>query len=298
MSLLDYSKQKRLEMATTHPFIDVAKTGKNHRWRYVIGMLIILLHLPVLFFVFLDYVRQLKLPTEIVNYYANFLYRASALPVLLLVVRYLHQRGALTVLTAAPKFRWDRMLFAFGVVLSLSAVLEGVGYLNDSANYYLSLNWDQFIPALLFGLVFITLQVLAEEALNRGYILQAFSLATKNIPIAAVITILSFAGPHWGNVEGDKAVSMTYFCSLGLLLVVTKLLDKGVEISTGIHTANNIFSMLIVNSPSDSFPAPSVFSTYQLTFDWMSVLTIWATYLILLWILTKKYHWKWRRLMR
>ena len=189
------------------------------------------------------------------------------------------------------------MLFAFAVVIGLSAVFEAISYLTDPANYYLSLNWSQFIPALLFGLVFITLQVLAEEALNRGYLLQAFSLATKNIPLAAVVTILSFAGPHWSNVDGDKAVSMTYFCGLGLLLVLTTLLDNGVEVSTGIHTANNIFSILIVNSPADSFPAPSVFSTHRLTFDWMSVLTIWASYLILLWILTKKFHWRWRQLL-
>ena len=281
-----------------HPFIDIAKTGKNHWWRYVIGLLIILVHLPVLFFVFLDYVRQVDLPADVADYYANFLYRASALPVLLLVVRYIHQRSPLTVLTAATQFRWDRMLFAFGVMLSLSAVFNVISYLTDPADYYLSLNWNQFIPALLFGLVFITLQVLAEEALNRGYILQAFGLATKNIAIAAVVTILSFAGPHWGNIESDKAVSMAYFGSFGLLLVLTTLLDNGVEVSTGIHTANNLFSILVINSPSDSFPAPSVFSAHQFTFDWTSVLTIWGSYLILLWILTRKYHWRWRQLLQ
>jgi membrane protease YdiL (CAAX protease family) len=288
------SNRKRIEMATLHPFIDRAKTGKNQGWRYAIGLFIILLHLPVFFHVFLDYGRLLDLPADMVDYYANFLYRASALPVLLLVVRYLHQRPILTVLTAATKFRWNHMLAAFGVMLGLSAASEGLSYLIEPGNYYLSLNWAQFIPALLFGLIFITLQVLAEEALYRGYLLQAFGLATKNVPIAAVITTLLFAGPHWGKIEGDKVVSMTYFCSLGLLLVLTTLLDNGVEVSTGIHTANNIFSLLIVNSPSDSFPAPSVFSTHQLRFDWLSVLTIWASYLILLWILTKKYRWNWR----
>ncbi|SOD92203.1 CPBP family glutamic-type intramembrane protease [Spirosoma fluviale] len=280
-----------------HPFIAIAKTGKNHWWRYVIGLFGIFLHLPVLFYLFLNYLRQLDLPAEVVNYYANFLYRASALPVLLLVIRYLHQRPPLTVLTAATRFRWDRMLFAFGVVLGLSAIVEAISYLTDPANYYLSLTWRQFIPALLFGVVFITGQVLAEEALNRGYILQAFGVATKNVPITALITILSFAGPHWSNIDGDKTVSMTYFCSFGLLLVVTTLLDNGVEVSTGIHTANNVFSMLIVNAPSDSFPAPSVFSTRQLTFDWLSVLTIWASYLILLAILTRKYRWRWRQVL-
>lgn len=280
-----------------HAFIDIARTGKNHWWRYVIGLFIILLHLPILFHLFLSYVRQSDLPADVVNYYANFLYRASALPVLFFVVRYIHQRSPLTVLTAALRFRWDRMLFAFAVMLCLSAVFEGIIYLTEPANYYLSLNRSKFLPALLFGLVFITLQVLAEEALNRGYILQAFGLATRNVPIAALITILSFAGPHWGNVDGDKAVSMTYFCSFGLLLVVTTLLDKGVEVSTGIHTANNVFSILIVNYPSDSFPAPSVFSTHQLTFNWMSVLTIWTSYFFLLWILTRKYHWRWRQLL-
>lgn len=245
-------------MTTMHPFIDKAKTGKNHWWRYGIGLLISLLHLPVLFHLFLSHLRRVALPADIVDYYANFLYRASALPVLLLVVRSIHQRPILTVLTASPRFRWKRMLFAFGVMLGLCTAFEGLNYLIDPANYYLSLKWIQFIPALLFGLVFITLQVLAEEALYRGYILQAFGLATKNIPIAAAITILLFTGPHWGKIEGDEAVSMTYFCSFGLLLIVTTLLDNGVEVSTGIHTANNIFSMLIVNSPSDSFPAPSV----------------------------------------
>ena len=44
-------------MTTMHPFIDIAKIGKNHWWRYVIGLFILLLHLPVLFFVFLDYGR-------------------------------------------------------------------------------------------------------------------------------------------------------------------------------------------------------------------------------------------------
>ncbi len=280
------------------PFIDIAQTGKNSWWRYAIGLFIILLHLPVLFHVFLNDMRQSDVPPDIVNYYADFLYRASALPVLLLVVRYLHQRPLLTVLTAAHRFRWNRMVFALAVVLGLSTVFGASDYLTNPANYYLSLHWAQFLPALLFGLVFITLQVLAEEALNRGYILQAFGLATKNKLIAAVITILSFAGPHWGNIEGDKAVSMTYFGSLGLLLVVTTLLDNGIEVSTGIHTANNLFSILLVNSPSDSFPAPSVFSAHRLDFDWLSVLTIWAFYGILLWILTRKYHWNWRQLLR
>lgn len=283
---------------TTNPFIDIAKIGKNHWWRYGLGILIVGLHLPVLFFVFLNYADQLKLPPDGVNYYANFLYRASALPVLLLVVLYLHQRPGLTVLTVRPTFRWNRMLFAFGVMLILCALPEVLIYLGEPADYYISLDWGRFVPALLFGLVFITLQALSEEALYRGYLLQASGLATRNLPATVFITILFFAAPHWNNVDGDKAVSMSFFVGFGLLLALTTLLDNGVEISVGIHTANNVFGTLIVNHPDDGFPSPSIIGSHHLTFNWTLVVATWVSYLILLWILTRKYRWNWQRLLK
>ena len=112
----------------------------------------------------------------------------GALAGLFLGLRWLHARGARTLLTAAPRFRWAQLALGFGLS---AAMVGGASWLLDPASVKPLSSVDP--RALAFGalalLVGFSIQSSAEEILFRGYILQGksglfssfFQLIAQNI---------------------------------------------------------------------------------------------------------------------
>ena len=120
------------------------------------------------------------------------------------------------------------------------------------------------------------LQTGFEEVFFRAYLMQAVGLTVRNAWLPLVFTSVTFGLMHLANPEVEKLgyMLLIYYIGTGFFLGITTLMDDGIELALGFHTANNLFTALLVTSG----------------------LTLWVSLLIcfplMLYIYAKKYHWK------
>lgn len=126
-------------------------------------------------------------------------------------------------------------------------------------------------------LVLTPLQCISEEIFFRTYLMRLIYARTqKTIAIIFTITVI-FALMHLPNIllvpEGNNLVS--FFISLVSYLTISYLLtyltyvSQGLELSIGIHIANNIIGFIVINS-MESFTGfiPSIFDVKSTNIYW------------------------------
>ena len=176
----------------------------------------------------------------------------GALAGLFLGVRWLHARGARTLLTAAPRFRWAQLALGFGLS---AAMVGGASWLLDPASVKPLSSVDP--RALAFGalalLVGFSIQSSAEEILFRGYILQVARRGLRSRWAAALLSIALFTLVHVGY--GIEAAIFSLTSAVGITICV--LLLDGLEFAIGAHIANNFIVALLFEELSNA-NAPSV----------------------------------------
>lgn len=255
------------------PYIQIAQGGKNKWWLYVVGVLSTLIYMPVLFFKYMHWVRAQDFSVATI-YYFNFAYRAGFIAVMLLIIRYLHHKRVKTVFTAYSRFDFKKAIVAFLVYFVVSAAFVLVDYFKTPEDFVWAYT-PGFWPALLFGFVFITLQVVAEELFYRGYVFQFTGLGTGNKWMAIGVSTLFFVTAHLGNLkDASPALIVANFTIMGVAWSLPILFSNGLEISISFHLANNIFAIHILNSPNDAFPAPSLWVTPASPMETSSVVSL------------------------
>jgi uncharacterized protein len=199
---------------------------------------------------------------------------AISILALWLVIKVVHGRKLLTLITPRAKFDWKRMLTGFGVYTGVLVTLSLVSYgLSVVLGQPLGLRWNsQSWPSyLLFVLAIVPLlfvQVVFEEAFFRGYIFQAAyrastwiqskikpkiaPLTLPSIIIAGAVTTLGFGLAHAANgpFEAGIYVALPYFAT-AIFLQYLAYRDQRLELSIGLHLANNIFAFLLVGNLLD-----------------------------------------------
>ncbi|WP_296859175.1 CPBP family intramembrane glutamic endopeptidase [uncultured Methanobrevibacter sp.] len=97
------------------------------------------------------------------------------------------------------------------------------------------------IITFLLVLILTPIQCFAEELLCRGFIMQTFG-SWFRIPIVAILlqTIL-FAAGHTYNMTGLLSVFIT-----GLVYGIITWYSKGLEVSSALHSINNLFVFTII----------------------------------------------------
>ena len=101
------------------------------------------------------------------------------------------------------------------------------------------------------------MQTFAEEFVFRGYATQALLLATRRVPLAALLSGLLFGAMHIPN-GAPQAVGATIF---GVVLSLIAIRTGGIAFTSGLHLANNLFGAVVVASSNDAFHgAPALFS--------------------------------------
>jgi len=175
-------------MEMSNPFLDLADTGKNAWWRYVLGVLLVLMMWMIGTVIIITPVTL-----QIVNEASPFglaLALVTFAPMLLgpmLVTRWLHGRPVATLVGPERRLNWRRI----GVGALLWLVLVGLATLVDAllrpGQYMLNPAFLQNLPLLLVGLFLIPLQTSAEEVFFRGYLLQATGRLTRNVWMLSVI---------------------------------------------------------------------------------------------------------------
>ena len=221
---------------------------------------------------------------------------AAGLGGLLLIVKFLHNLSIKQLTTIRPKIDWKRVGFIFvlwGVISSGFILME---YWMTPENYVWNFEPIRFIILFLIAIIMIPLQTSFEEYLFRGYLMQGMGVIFKNKWLPLLITSAVFGLLHIANPEVEKLgyTILVFYIGTGLFLGIITLMDDGLELALGFHSANNLFTALLVTADWTAFQTYSVLKDVSEP-DKMGVFEIFVpvfvVFPILLLILSKKYGW-------
>lgn len=179
---------------------------------------------------------------------------------ILFVVRFLHKRPLLSLITASNSLNFSSILCGFSGCLFALMACHLVGALLFPASYRVSFSPSTFLQFLPLVVIFTPVQTLAEEVFFRGYLLQATSSLVKNSLCLALLNGCFFAAAHLGNPGAQEIpLIMLYYVIFGFLLALVTMRTNSLETAFGAHLANNVFCWTIVNYVEFAMPTSSFF---------------------------------------
>ena len=268
----------------TSQYLSLAQQGKNVWWRYVISIFLILFFyqiigaIPILILsaaLTLDKNPATQLNPEtlqfegvepLLSYLVLNFASLSLLAGLYISVRFLHQRRMITLVTPNQQVRWKRIFQGFGLYFVLTFVISFVGIVLSPSEYRLTFKPSQFLVFLPIALVITPIQTSAEELFFRGYLMQGIGLKTRSLLITILGSSLLFMFPHLLNPEVKLNVFLmvSYYLLFGIFLAVITVKDNSLELAMGVHAANNLFAVLILNYSNSALPSPSIVTQSRL----------------------------------
>lgn len=293
-------------------FFQKAHQGKNAWWRWVlviVGTLAIWFvgHTPLIVFMeterqrlglgeqaFLDGTFPANVDQNLYLFLALIPFALGFLA-LWLLVRGLHRKPLLAVMTGRPRFDWRRACVAFAVWFAVSMV--GIFVIMPASAYTYQFDPARFLPLLLIALLLLPLQTTFEEVFFRGYLMQGLYLLSRSRIVALAIVTTIFVLIHLANPEfnRDYVIGAALYITISVLLGLTAVLDDGLEVPSGLHAANNFVLVAIISSPDGSFATPSLYSAelslLMVHSPWLDIALAVAVFLILAFI----YGWRFGR---
>jgi len=268
----------------TSQYLSLAQQGKNVWWRYVISIFLILFlyqiigAVPLLILsaaLTLDKNPATQLNSEtlqfegvepLLSYLVINFASICLLAGLYISVRFLHQRRMITLVTPNQQVRWKRIFQGFGLYFVLTFVISFVGIVLSPSEYRLTFKPSQFLVFLPIALVITPIQTSAEELFFRGYLLQGISLKARSLLIPILGSSLLFMLPHLLNpeVKSNWFLMALLYLLLGIFLAVITVKDNSLELAMGVHAANNLFVVLILNYSNSALPSPSIVTASRL----------------------------------
>ncbi|MFD6285637.1 CPBP family intramembrane glutamic endopeptidase [Streptomyces sp. NPDC060205] len=235
-------------------------TGRHRWWRPLIGTVTVV-GLWLLLFMVVDVVAYgvgsaRGYPEDsdeaidfgsTLNTALDLTYLALAIPVVLLVVRWVGRRPAGTVSSVEGRLRGRRL--GQYVLVALPLVAAGMGAMllvpageetaGTSGEVWVGL--DRYLPALAMLVVLVPLQAAAEEYAFRGWLLQAVGGLFRSPWIAVLPQAVLFAAAHgWGTPAGFADL-VVFGVLAGWLTVRT----GGLEAAVALHAVNNLMSFAL-----------------------------------------------------
>jgi len=213
---------------------------------------------------------------------------------LYIAVLKIHRMPFLKVLTVRPKLDFKRVLFAFTLWFLISYLMIMVDYYLNPDHYVLNFKLLPFTILVLVSFLFMPLQTSFEEVFFRGYLMQGFGVVTKFRVVALIITSVGFGLLHASNPEVAKLGNMLliYYVATGFLFGIITLMDEGLELTLGLHAANNIAAAIFVTTNWTVFQTDALFvDISEPEINWLLFVPLIIVYPILILILSKKYSW-------
>ncbi|WP_417887183.1 CPBP family intramembrane glutamic endopeptidase [Zunongwangia sp.] len=296
-------------------YIEQAFKGRFQIWRYILGTIIIVLgmfvgQLPLVGAImakygvygmqqFSDEASLMKALDSNLTFFLILLSFAVALLVLLFVVKVLHKQTITSLTTSRKKIDWRRFWFSFSVIAVLNIVMVLVDcFIINPENYEFHFQLKPFLILTVIAIVMIPLQTSFEEYLFRGYLMQGIGANMRYKWVPLVITSVVFGGLHYSNPEVSQMgdLVMVTYIGTGFMLGIMTLMDEGLELSLGFHSANNLVASLLVTADWTAFNTESIFKDVSKPVAgwdvWIGVLVIYPLILI---IYAKRYQWNnWR----
>ena len=217
---------------------------------------------------------------------------------LFFLVYFLHNRSILSLTTTRAKVDIKRILFSFSLIVALSLICFYISYYYDGANIVWNFHPIKFTILFIISILLFPFQIGFEEYLFRGYLMQQIGIIAKNRWLPLIITSVFFGLFHSANPEvAEMGFNvMIFYIGTGLLLGIMTLMDEGIELALGFHLGNNLIAALLVTSDFSALQTDAVYKYTQIQNSsdilWEMIVSIAITYPILLFLLSKKYHWK------
>jgi membrane protease YdiL (CAAX protease family) len=188
--------------------------------------------------------------------------------------KFIHKRSIQRMFSLG-KFNYKALYFgliAWAILIAFSSFVDVFVFHENYVYNWDIIKWLIFLPIVL---VLTPLQCISEEIFFRTYLMRLIYTRTqKTISVIFTITII-FALLHLPNIAfiGNNLVS--YFISLVSYLAISYLLtylayvSQGLELSIGIHIANNIIYFIVINS-LESYTGfiPSIFDVKSTNIYW------------------------------
>jgi len=292
-------------------FFTVAAKGRNEFWRYLISIILIIAvsfigQIPlVLFLVFrmTDFYDLEKFQEELdfseIGIDPNIGLLFMLIPFILcflsmiFIVKVIHLRPLLSVLTGHGRFNWSKLFFALAAMFLLLVITELALYIVNPDNYELNFNLRLFIPLVIISIFLLPLQTSFEEIFMRGYLMQGIGLIARYKWIPLVITSVVFGLMHLMNPEIKEFgiwLTIPYYMGFGLLMGIITIMDDGIEIPLGIHAIVNIYGSILVTFHGSTMQTPALFRMKVYDPVLMSILFVFISIAFLI-IIAKKYKW-------
>jgi uncharacterized protein len=223
-----------------------------------------------------------------------------SLIVLFLLFKPFHGRNYKTLISGILKIRWSRFFLSAAIWVSIFGVYLFIDYSIHPVNYSLNFHSGPFIILCLISLTMIPFQASYEEFLFRAYIAQGIAVWTKSRVMVILIPAVLFGLMHSLNPEVDAYgfwMVMPQYILFGIIFGLLTVMDDGIELAMGAHSANNIFMSIFVTSKSSVLQTPALLvqNTIEPAQD-MLILVVAGFVLVA--VLSYIYKWDYRLLLK
>jgi len=267
-------------------FLTAPFKGKNSFWRYFTGsvtpfIVSNLIGAIPLALIMIAYANGSALPErggmpdfEAMGINLNLGFFLTVLPFILafftlvLLIKPLNERSPLTLINGGRGVRWGRILFSALVWTAVSALWLFYSMRADPGSYKLNNVSTSLITLAILSLTLIPFQAGFEEILFRGYLMQGFAFLSRNRWLPIVATSVLFGLMHSLNPEVKEygfLIMMPQYIFFGLVFAILTMMDDGVELAIGAHTANNAFLSVFITNKDSALQTPSMYE--QLKYD-------------------------------
>jgi hypothetical protein len=199
-------------------------------------------------------------PGRFLLMHLNFLSMALGLAA---VVRYVHSSSMTEFIREGENIRYGRILLGFASYLPFLVIGTLFSHVFSTARIAYAFNPTAFFSLLPVVLIFTPLQSTVEELVFRAYIGRGLRMNRMPVFGISIISGFLFLLLHLTNPEvsayGSQPFLYIYYFLFGAAMMALGLSDGGFELPIGIHCANNLFTVLIVNYPSTAIPSAPIF---------------------------------------
>lgn len=292
-------------------YIEQAYKGLSDSWRYIIGILGVLIvwqliaAIPLLAALALtdggmsamisgDIGEMSEVLGSNTFLFYMLLTFAIALLAIFVFAKFLHKQTLTALTTSRNKIDWKRIIFSFLLWALISVIFIFLDIYLSPEDYEFNFNLVPFLTLAIVAILMIPLQTSMEEYFMRGYMMQGLGVMTKNRWFPLVFTSLLFGLLHIFNPEVEKLGYgiLIFYIGTGFFLGIITLMDDGLELALGFHAANNLTAALLVTADWTAFQTDSLYRDISNpVLGWDVLVPVLVVFPILLYLFSKKYGW-------
>lgn len=213
------------------------------------------------------------------------------------IAKYVLKWPITSLFTFRNSFDWKRYLIGFFVWFTINLLTF---FITKNDHVLFVADWSKFFYLLVVAVVVLLMQTMAEELVFRSFLIKWLGRRTSIVAVQVIISGVLFGLLHGTNPEVAALgpIAFVYYIGAGLFLGLIAVLDKGIELSSGFHFANNLFAAIIVTSDWQVFKTDAIYiDTNPPAFTLTQFLTFFVGQLIFFLIFWKKYQWNLKELV-